>query len=466
MTRRESSEDSIESATIVDANGHDFPIGDDDGHLEPGEEVGEYVIDAPIGKGGMGVVYRATHKIIGKSAAIKVLHRAAGERQARRLIAEARAVNRICHDNIVDVFDFGVLHDGRPFVVMELLIGAPLDAGLMPEKPMSVVDALHIVGPIASALQAAHSQGIVHRDLKPANIFLADNGAHRPTIKLLDFGIAKFLDADSNQGLTTDGMVLGTLAYMAPEIASGKEISVHADTYSLGVMLYQLLVGSLPFTGANSLETLYAHVHTPPPTPTEKRIKLPQSLETLLLRMLAKKPKDRPSLVDIQKYASQYAEGAESLGYLTPLKLLPSEAKTSPRRRQLLVGFALLTIVGVVFLLLSLQNNSSENDARKSGQEAVESQTGDAPIVDIAEAAATSDVDAGRSTAEKDEIVEMLSEELIEIHDEKTASDTSPETARRKRGRRQKRGSQKGKGKKNKSGTSDDAPIDPLRGMR
>ena len=464
MSFREGSEDSLESATIVDANGHDFPIGGDNGLLEAGEEVGEYVVEAPIGRGGMGVVYRATHKIIGKSAAVKVLHRAADERQARRLIAEARAVNQICHENIVDVFDFGVLHDGRPFVVMELLLGTPLDALLVPEKPMSVVDALHIVGPIASALQAAHSQGIVHRDLKPANIYLTDNGAHRPVVKLLDFGIAKFLDADSNQGLTTDGMVLGTLAYMAPEIASGKDVSVQVDTYSLGVMLYQLLVGSLPFTGANSLETLYAHVHTPPPTPTEKRVKLPQTLENLLLRMLAKKPKDRPSLSEIQKYASKYAEGAESLNYLTPLKLLATEQKSSRGKRWLYIGAGLVSLAVLVVILLSQQSSTTKAEAVESGQPTVPASA--LPSAQVAEPAVSPGIDAGRDEAA---IVEVLSEELIEIHDEDKATASSPASPAKDRVRRTKRRPKKDKGKKGKKrkgGTSDDAPIDPLRSMR
>lgn len=459
MSSREGSEDSLESATIVDANGHDFPIGGDNGLLAAGEEVGEYVVEAPIGRGGMGVVYRATHKIIGKSAAVKVLHRAADERQARRLIAEARAVNQICHENIVDVFDFGVLHDGRPFVVMELLLGTPLDALLVPEEPMSVVDALHIVGPVAGALQAAHSQGIVHRDLKPANIYLTDNGAHRPVVKLLDFGIAKFLDADSNQGLTTDGMVLGTLAYMAPEIASGKEVSVQVDTYSLGVMLYQMLVGSLPFTGANSLETLYAHVHTPPPTPTEKRVKLPQSLEALLLKMLAKKPKDRPSLSEVQKYASKYSEGAESLDYLTPLKLLATEQKSSRGKKWLYIGAGLVSLAVLVAVLLGQQSSTTNAKAVESGPDTTPA--AGLPGAQVAEPAASPDIDAGRDEAA---IVEVLSEELIEIHDE--ATDSAPKSAAKERVRRTKRRPQKGKGKKNKRGPADDAPIDPLRGMR
>ncbi len=461
MSSRETSDVSLESATIVDANGHDFPIGGDDGLLEPGEEVGEYVVEAPIGRGGMGVVYRATHKIIGKSAAIKVLHRAAGERQARRLVAEAQAVNRICHENIVDVFDFGVLHDGRPFVVMELLVGTPLDSRLVPGELMSVVEALHIVGPIASALQAAHSQGIVHRDLKPANIFLTDNGAHKPVVKLLDFGIAKFLDADSNQGLTTDGMVLGTLAYMAPEIASGKDVSARADTYSLGVMLYQLLVGSLPFTGENSLETLYAHVHTPPPTPTEKHVKLPQSLESLLLKMLAKRPKDRPSLDEVHRYASSYSEGTESLSYLTPLKLLPSELKFSPAKKWLFAGIALFTLAGVIVLLLSLQSTSSEPSATGGEIYNVDSQG-----ASVTPAAALPNVDAARGKTNEDAIVEMLSEELIVIHEDDENAAAASSSSDRKRDRRGKRRAKKDKRKKKKGGPADDAPIDPLKGMR
>lgn len=464
MSSREHSDEGLESATIVDSNGHDFPIGGDNGLLEVGEEVGEYIVDQPIGKGGMGVVYRATHKIIGKHAAVKVLHRAAGARQASRLIAEARAVNQICHENIVDVFDFGVLHDGRPFVVMELLVGRPLDSCLVPGEAMSVVEALRIVGPVASALQAAHSQGIVHRDLKPANIFLSDEGVAVPRVKLLDFGIAKFLDADSNQGLTTDGMVLGTLSYMAPEIASGKDVSVHADTYSLGVMLYQMLVGSLPFTGQNSLETLYAHVHTPPPTPTEKHIKLPRELESLLLRMLAKKPKDRPSLSEIASYATNCSEDADSLRYLTPLKLLPSEIQSPRKKRIALVALGLASLCGVVLLLLSLQTSSKSASPAGEEEHRQDEAIGSGAIE--ADAAKSPGAGADEQARDVDSKAEPL-EETMELVVEETALD-SPEGVQREpaaRKRNQRRRPRKLRGKR-QGQPADDAPIDPLRGMR
>lgn len=467
MTSREHSDDGLGSATVVDDNGHDFPIGGDNGLLGAGEEVGEYIVDAPIGKGGMGVVYRATHKIIGKSAAVKVLHRAAGERQAKRLVAEARAVNQICHDNIVDVFDFGVLHDGRPYVVMELLVGRPLDTCLVPGEPMSVVDALRIVAPVASALQAAHSQGIVHRDLKPANIYLHDDEGGLPKVKLLDFGIAKFLDSESNQGLTTEGMVLGTLLYIAPEIASGKEVSVRADTYSLGVMLYQMLVGSLPFSGENSLETLYAHVHTPPPTPTEKHIKLPPSLESLLLRMLAKKPKDRPSLTEVEKYARQYKDGSESVQFHSPLRLL-STRSPAPRRKWM-IGLGVGALVLGVAALLIVGSGSDPQEAQPSEGALQESDKADVTQESAAAPEGESEGQAasnesGEPHTELEAAAAADDEETMEFDAAEAEQNLAKQDQANKRNKRRRaRKKKKGKGK---AKPADDAPIDPLRGMR
>ncbi|NRD48009.1 serine/threonine-protein kinase [Corallococcus exiguus] len=259
-----------------------------------GAQLGEFIIQERIGAGGMGVVYRAEHPIIGKQAAIKVLRaELMSPEQAQRLLVEARSVNAIRHPGILDIFNFGSLPDGRPYVVMELLQGQSLAAVLRARGRLDVGAAVWMLDQILSPLGAAHRAGVVHRDLKPANVFMAERPDAAPMLKLVDFGIAKVLQ--SHEGLTNaDGSVLGTPDFMAPEQVRGGTVGPATDLYALGVMAFQMLTGERPFQGDN-VQVMFAHVEQAPPLPSSKVKGLPPELDALLLHLLEKDPAKRPA---------------------------------------------------------------------------------------------------------------------------------------------------------------------------
>ena len=267
--------------------------------LAPGAMVGEYQIEGVLGEGGMGVVYAAIHPVIAKRAAVKVLkpELSVNRDMVERFVQEARAVNQIGHPNIIDIFAFGALADGRSYFVMERLRGESLGERLGRER-LGVRDALAIADRIVDALAAAHDAGIVHRDLKPDNVFLVESKAALPQVKLLDFGIAKLMAPGPLAERTATGSMVGTPAYMSPEQARGQNVDYRTDIYALGAMLYAMLTGHLVFECASAAETIAAHLMTPPPPPSVYGPIAPQ-LEALVLAMLAKDPAARPSLARI-----------------------------------------------------------------------------------------------------------------------------------------------------------------------
>lgn len=285
---------SIDADATVLGNGS----GASEDRLPAGAVVGEYIVEDVLGEGGFGTVYRATHPIIGKTAAIKVLKRdmsARGE-MVSRFIAEARAVNQIRHRNIIDIFAFGVLPDGRHYYVMEHLDGLSLEAHLRKHgNRVSVSDAITILRPLARALHAAHGRGIAHRDIKPDNVFLtfADEGEMVP--KLLDFGIAKLAGDGATKHRTAPGVQMGTPAYMAPEQVHGRATDHRADIYTFGVMVFEMLTGQLPFDGQTAMEVMIKHVQTPAPPMSSVAPDLPAALDGPVLRMMEKDPDVRPT---------------------------------------------------------------------------------------------------------------------------------------------------------------------------
>jgi serine/threonine protein kinase len=269
-------------------------ISSADETLAPGMMLGEYRIEYELGRGGMGRVYAARHPIIGKRVAIKVLapERGADPVIARRFVEEARAVNRIRHPNVIDIFAFGQHPNGLKYFVMEYLEGETLGARIARE-PMSLAQARGIFVQIASGLTAAHRVRLVHRDIKPDNLWIARGHDGQPQIKILDFGIAKTIERSGAGGATHAGSLLGTAHFMAPEQCSGQRVDHRADIYALGVVLYLVFTGALPFTGASFAEVVAQHVHAPLPHGPELR-SLPPALRALIVRCLAKSPADRP----------------------------------------------------------------------------------------------------------------------------------------------------------------------------
>ena len=267
-----------------------------DRELEPGTVVGEYHIESKIGEGGFGTVYRAVHPLIGKTAAVKLLARqfSSNPTMVSRFVQEARAVNQIRHRNIIDIFSFGTLPDGRQYYIMELLEGTSLDAYLRREKRLPLEEAMPILRGVARALDAAHAKGIIHRDLKPENVFLLSDEDGRVEAKLLDFGLVKLL-ADTSNHKTKTGTPMGTPYYMSPEQCRGLDTDARTDVYSFGALVFEILTGEVPFQGQTTLDILFQHMTVLAPSASARCSDVPAALDRPIAKMLAKEPSDRPS---------------------------------------------------------------------------------------------------------------------------------------------------------------------------
>lgn len=253
---------------------------------------GKYRVDARLNEGGMGTVYRGTHVLMDKTVAIKVLRPslAADEKIVARFSREARAASRISHPNALNVTDFGEDQSGHVFLVMEFLSGKTLKQLIRDEGPLPLPRVVDITRQIGDALNAAHSQGVVHRDLKSDNIMLLDTliGDHA---KVLDFGIAKINEPDGvvDSGLTAPNLVIGTPQYMSPEQCSQEaEIDARSDIYSLGVILFEMLVGHVPFAGESPTMVMMKHLQEPVPSVLDERDDVPAAVARVVARAMAK----------------------------------------------------------------------------------------------------------------------------------------------------------------------------------
>jgi hypothetical protein len=298
----------------------------------PGTLVGgRYRLLRLVGEGGMGRVFLADDERDGGRVAVKLL---ADDRPipkaAQRFEREARAIARIDHANVVRVTEVGQSPRGGLYYVMEYLEGEELATTLEREGPMRWPRAQHIALQICGALQAAHEAGIVHRDLKLENCFLVVEGDDRDFVKILDFGVVKLLSPDLEDGsgrLTNTGATLGTPAYMAPELCRGKQVDHRVDVYALGVMLYELLTGSVPFEGESFLDVALQHMNDPPPRLSDHvaPADLPAGLEAVVMRALAKAREDR--------FPTMAAFGRALLRVGEDVALAPSPAMLEPLER-------------------------------------------------------------------------------------------------------------------------------------
>jgi serine/threonine protein kinase len=260
--------------------------------------VGRYEIRKKLGEGGMGAVYEAYDGKEKRRVAFKVIDERLTNRpeMLERFMREARAAAMVVHPNVIDIFDnayFGT----KAYMAMEYLEGSDLTKALRPRKdgsksPLTWERAKPIMMQVCDALAAAHEMNILHRDLKPANIFIIKRDG-RDFVKVLDFGLAKLMESDETQ-LTMTGYFLGTPSYGSPEQALGaKDLDQRADIYSLGVVMFELLTGRVPFKGDNAQQTLQMHINTPPPRPSELNPAISEDVEEVILRALAKKPAER-----------------------------------------------------------------------------------------------------------------------------------------------------------------------------
>ena len=292
---------------------------------------GRYLVTRKVGQGGMGAVYEATHTLIGKQVAVKVLLEKYAQREAivKRLKQEAQLAASLKNEHIIDVADIGNTDDGRTFVVMEFLDGESLAECLAREVTLPEQRILRIAAQTASALSAAHAQGIVHRDIKPENLFLLKR-KEQDFVKVVDFGISKSLRASDEQEerprLTQTGMVLGTPLYMSPEQARGDENLDHrVDIYALGVIMYECACGHVPFTGTNYLSVISQVLNEEPRPVRQHRPELSDEFEAIVMRAMAK---DR---------THRYESATDMLADLTALLDDPTHSTerakiTGPRR--------------------------------------------------------------------------------------------------------------------------------------
>ena len=315
-----------------------------------GTTVGKYRLHEIVGRGGMGVVYRGEHVYIGKEVAVKILHEGYGGREEsiKRFLREARAASLINHPNIVDVTDFGKSSDGTVFFVMELLEGEALDVVLQRDRRLDLMRSITIVNQMAGALGSAHNKGIVHRDLKPENVMLIrregrrelirqisdDEGLHVVSerekafdfVKILDFGVAKVRDPDANEGrVTQQGVVFGTPEYMAPETARVGISDPRTDIYALGIMFYEMLTGTVPFTGETPVDVMLKVVSQTviPPRQKAPGIEITPEAERLIMKALSKDPLQRHQTMEELFTDLQQCYG--SVRYRRQLELRPSE---------------------------------------------------------------------------------------------------------------------------------------------
>ncbi|HEY2731440.1 MAG TPA: serine/threonine-protein kinase [Polyangia bacterium] len=271
-----------------------------------GQQFGNYRVLSLLGEGGMGAVYLAEHPGIGRRVAVKVLHKqfTGDEQLLGRLLNEARAANAIRHPNIIEILDSGMREDGVPYLVMELLEGESLGGRIRRLGPLPLAEVIAFTLQTASALGAAHKKGIVHRDLKPDNLFVvgtADESGRvevdgpNERIKVLDFGIAKLqMPQPGDSVKTRTGTLMGTPVYMSPEQCRGtKTVDHRSDVYSLGIIVYEMLIGRPPFMSDGFGELVNMHLNVPPPSPRAARPEISEQLDAIVLKMLAKNPEDR-----------------------------------------------------------------------------------------------------------------------------------------------------------------------------
>ncbi len=332
---------------------------------------GRYLVTRKIGQGGMGAVYEATHTIINKRVAVKVLLEKYAQREAlvKRLKQEAQLASSVDNEHIISVTDFGTTEDGRTFVVMEYLEGESLAECLSRETTLSEQRILRLVSQAASALSAAHAKGIVHRDIKPENLFILQRKEH-DFVKVVDFGISKSLRASGEEEeqttrLTQTGMVLGTPLYMSPEQARGDdELDHRVDVYALGVIMYEASTGRVPFIGNNYLSVISQVLNEEPKPLRGLRPELSEEFEAVVLKAMSKDVSDRYAsandmLADVNLLLEDPTHSTERAKITGPRRRVKKGAQSSSRYAIWLGGIAVV-VAAVIFSVTQLVGSAKK----------------------------------------------------------------------------------------------------------
>ncbi|MBM4395084.1 MAG: serine/threonine protein kinase [Deltaproteobacteria bacterium] len=321
---------------------------------DPADAVGlvlakRYRVDAVLGVGGVGVVFRASHLFLQRDVAIKVLRPelVSIPAQRRRFLLEAKAASEMRHPNVVDVLDFGVTDDGVFYLVMEMLAGRSLAERLGTPPPLDPCEAARIAAGVLAGVDAVHRRGVIHRDLKAENFIIEDGPDQR--VKLLDFGLAQVFAPGRGPGrerLTGAGLVMGSPFTMAPEQARGLPLDARADIYAVGCILFEMLAGRPPFEGDDGMQVMACHMNVPPPRLADLAPGVPEAIERVVMRCLEKRADDRPC--SVAEVAEAFGAAIESPGPATrPIAApLPAPRPAGPRLRAWL-GIASLLALAV-----------------------------------------------------------------------------------------------------------------------
>ncbi len=284
-------------------------------------EMGSYQLGELLGRGGMGEVYKASHRMLARPAAIKLIRPemlgsndpAVAARAIARFRREAEAAAHLRSSHTVNLYDFGVTEDQTLYLVMEFLDGMDLESLVRQHGPMPAPRVIHVLRQVCDSLEEAHARGLIHRDIKPANIHLGRVGCREDFVKVLDFGLVKTASMGAEASLATiEGVIMGTPAYMAPEMALGENVDARTDLYALGCVAYYLLTGEQVFHGDTVLKVITQHLQAVPLPPSQRsKLPIPAALEHLVLACLAKKPEDRPQT------ARQLAQSLDAIAGMT-----------------------------------------------------------------------------------------------------------------------------------------------------